>query len=124
MKALTTTVPRYVFAIVFIIFGLLHFIGGESMAGMVPIPGGAIWVYITGVAMLAAGVSFIIKKYDYLAGLLLAALLVIYVLSIHLPSLMGGNEMSMSQVLKDLALAAGALMVANDGADRSVPGQG
>ena len=98
--------------------------GGESMAGMVPVPGGVFWVYFTGVAMLAAGVSFIIKKYDYLAGLLLAALLVIYVLSIHLPSLMEGNQMSMSQVLKDLALAAGALMVANDGVDRSIPGKG
>ena len=45
MKLLTTTVARYVFAIPFGIFGLFHFMNASQMAGMVPLPGGVVWVY-------------------------------------------------------------------------------
>ncbi len=64
MGALTSTVARYVFAIPFGIFGLLHLMGGQNMAGMVPswIPGGVFWVYLTGLALMAAAVSIIIQK--------------------------------------------------------------
>lgn len=103
---------KYFFALPFIVFGLLHFMGADAMAGMVPIPGGAIWVYVTGLAMLAAGVSMLIGKYDKLAALLLGVLMIVYVLSIHLPAVMGGDQMAMPGVLKDLALAGGAWLYA------------
>lgn len=101
---------KFLYAIPFVVFGLFHFMGANDMAGMVPIPGGAIWVYITGVAMLAAGVSMLLGKYDKLAALLLGVLMLVYVLSIHLPAVMGGDQMAMISVLKDLGLAGGAWM--------------
>ena len=70
-QVLTTTVARYLFALPFGIFGVIHFIQGSNMAGMVPIPGGVIWVYVVGVALLAACVSIIIEKHTRLACLLL-----------------------------------------------------
>jgi putative oxidoreductase len=106
---------KYLFAVPFAIFGLLHFAGASSMAGMVPIPGGALWVYITGLAMLAAAVSIFIGKYDKLAMVALAALLVIFVLAIHVPGMMKGGEgaqFSLISILKDLAMAGGALLYA------------
>jgi uncharacterized membrane protein YphA (DoxX/SURF4 family) len=103
---------KYFFAVPFIVFGLLHFMGAEAMAGMVPVPGGAIWVYVTGLAMLAAGVSMLIGKYDKLAALLLGVLMIVYVLSIHLPAVMGGDQMAMPGVLKDLSLAGGSWLYA------------
>ena len=89
------------------------------MAGMVPsfIPGGVIWVYLTGVALLAAAVAIIIQKKARLAGLLLAAMLLIFVLTIHLPGVMGGNESSMPGLLKDIALAGAALGFAGTAKD-------
>jgi uncharacterized membrane protein YphA (DoxX/SURF4 family) len=119
MQALTTTVARVLFALPFGIFGLLHFMGGQNMAGMVPawIPGGVFWVYLTGLAHIAATVSIIAQKKARLASLLLAAMLGVFVLTIHLPGIFGatdemGRMMSMSGFLKDVALAGGALAFA------------
>lgn len=112
MDAYPTKVGRIVFAIPFAIFGVFHFLNAAAMAGMVPIPGGVVWVYLTGVAHLAAAISFIVGKYGRLAGQLLALMLLIFALSIHLPAVLGGDQASMTNFLKDVALAGGALVVA------------
>lgn len=114
MSILTTKVARWLYSIPFGIFGLFHFMNAGQMAGMIPgfIPGGAFWVYLTGAALLAACISFIIEKKVYLAGQLLALMLLIFVLTIHLPGVLDGNQASVSNMLKDLALAGGALMMA------------
>ena len=63
MKALIDCYARIIYAIPFAIFGLMHFMKGGDMAGMVPsfIPGGIFWVYLVGVALIAAAVAIIIK---------------------------------------------------------------
>ncbi|NQU68103.1 MAG: DoxX family protein [Candidatus Marinimicrobia bacterium] len=108
-------VARIVFAVPFIIFGIMHFMGAGDMSGMVPsfIPGGVFWVYLTGLALILAGVSIIIQKYTHLASKLLAALMLIFVLTIHLPAVIGGDMMAMVSLLKDIALAGGALLIAS-----------
>ena len=103
---------RTLFGIPFIIFGIHHLTNGSAMAGIVPIPGGVFWVYLTGFAHLAAGICFLMGKYVRLAGQLLAIMLVIFILSIHLPSAWGGDQSSFTNLLKDLALAGGALAIA------------
>ena len=116
MKLLTTTIARYVFAIPFGVFGLFHFMNASQMAGMVPIPGGVIWVYITGVALLAACISIIIQKYTRWACLLLALMLIIFVLTLHLPGVFdeATRQGAMTMLLKDTAMAGGALILADN----------
>ena len=119
MKLLTTTIARYVFALPFGIFGLLHFMNASQMAGMVPLPGGVIWVYLTGAALLAACISIIIQKYTRWACLLLALMLIIFVLTLHLPGVINAPDeaamgASMAQILKDTGLAGGALILADN----------
>ncbi len=82
---------------------------------MVPtwVPGGVFWVYLTGIAIIATTVSFIIKKKVELAGQLLALLLLTFVLTIHIPGMIGGNMMAMSSILKDTSMAGGALLIAH-----------
>jgi len=113
MKVLTTTVARYLFAIPFIVFGLLHMMNGSAMAGMVPIPGGVFWVYLVGLALILAGVSIIMQKMMKLSALLLAVLLLIFILTMHIPGVIGGTgaamQMSMMSLLKDMALMGAAL---------------
>ena len=122
MKAVTG-LGKYLFAIPLLIFGLFHFMGANDMAGMVPIPGGAIWVYITGAGLIAAAISMFIGKLDKLATVLLALMLLIFVFAIHLGGAMEGNQASTANLLKDLAMAGGALMYANSMAkDDSVIG--
>jgi putative oxidoreductase len=107
-------IGRIIYSVIFIVFGVMHFMMAGDMSGMVPswVPGGVFWVYITGLALIAAGVSLIIQKHHYLAAVLLAALLFSFVLTIHLPAILGGNMMSMSQLLKDAGLAGAALYMA------------
>lgn len=115
MNLLTDKVSKYLYAIPFIVFGLFHFMNASGMAGMVPIPGGVFWVYLTGIAHLAAAISIIIGKKTRLAGLLLGVMLIIFALSVHLPEIIssgGQNAGSMTNFLKDIALAGGAWVIA------------
>ena len=106
-------IGRYLYALPFGVFGILHFVNAGQMAGMVPIPGGVFWVYLTGLAMLAACVSILIERKVRLATILLGILLLVFVLSIHLPAVVGGEmQSSMPSLLKDLALAGGAWFIA------------
>ncbi len=111
-KNLTITIGKYLFAIPFLVFGIFHFIDAQGMAGMVPgfIPGGVFWVYLTGLALIAAAVSVFLNQKVALAMQLLALMLIIFVLTIHLPATI--NDMNAApNLLKDLSLAGGALML-------------
>lgn len=115
MNVLTDNVSKYLYAVPFAIFGLFHFMNATAMAGMVPIPGGVFWVYLTGAAHLAAAASIIIGKKTRLAGLLLGVMLLIFALSVHLPEVIssaGENASAMTNFLKDTALAGGAWVIA------------
>ncbi|MDH3648156.1 MAG: hypothetical protein OEQ53_00645 [Saprospiraceae bacterium] len=115
---------KYIFAIPFLIFGIMHFMNADAMAGMAP--GGAIMVYITGVALVAAAISIFIGKLDKLACVLLAVMLLLFVILLHAQGLGSEDEMqmqmSMSNMLKDLGLAGGALLCAGQAKDSSVIG--
>jgi|AntRauTorcE11898_2_1112593.scaffolds.fasta_scaffold34397_1 uncharacterized membrane protein len=118
------TIGRIVFALPFAIFGILHFINAGQMAGFVPafIPGGVIWVYLTGAALLAASISILAQKMTRLACILLGVLLLIFVLTIHLPGVIeSGGESGMPNLLKDLALAGASWFIAGSyGSDAAV----
>jgi uncharacterized membrane protein len=105
---------RIVFAIPFAMFGMMHLIMANNFVGMVPswVPGGVFWVYVTGIALMAAAISIISKKQIYLASILLTVLLGVFVMTIHLPAVFGGDQMAMGSLLKDMSLAGGALLIA------------
>lgn len=109
------TIGRIVFGLPFGIFGVLHILKANAMAGMVPsyIPGGVFWVYLTGACLILACISIIIKQQIRLATSLLALLLVLFVLFVHLPGMASPETMqySMGSILKDLSLAGAALFV-------------
>ncbi len=118
-----TSLGKWLFIVPFVGFGIMHLMAGDKMGGMVPIPGGSIWVYITGLAMIAFGISVILGKMDKLAALLLALLLILFVVLLHLPGAMKGDQMATGSLLKDIGLAGGALMYASGFArDNSVVG--
>ncbi|MHA4811945.1 DoxX family protein [Flavitalea flava] len=107
------------YALVVGFFGINHFLNGTGMQNTVPsfIPGGVFWVYFTGAALVAAAISFLTGKQTRLAGLLLAAFLLIIVLTIHLPAVIHAPDESsvrfpLTNLVKDTGIAAGALMIA------------
>lgn len=121
-RLMKATIGKIVFSLVLLIFGLFHFMNASDMSGMVPewVPGGVFWVYATGVFLIAGAVAIIINRKASLAALLLAVLLLIFVLTIHLPSVIAGGDgaqMAMTMLLKDLSMAAAALYISAHVAD-------
>ena len=109
----------YLLSIVMIVFGIYHFQHPKNMLIYVPayIPGGIIWVYFVGVAFILAALAFITNRLVQVAGYLLAFLLLIFVITIHLPNYLHSGDREMQQLafvslLKDTALAAFALHIA------------
>ena len=116
MNILTGIVGRILFVIPFLAFGVMHVINASMMAGMVPIPGGIIWIYVTGICMIAAAIAGITGIQGRNAMLLLALLLIIYVIGIQYPAMTSSDPMmkmgGMVSFYKDLGLAGGALILA------------
>jgi putative oxidoreductase len=107
------------YALVIGFFGINHFLKATGMMPMVPsfLPGGIVWVYISGAALIAAAIAFLINKQARLAGILLAIFLIILVLTIHLPAVIhapdeNASRFPMTNLLKDTGLAAAALLIA------------
>jgi putative oxidoreductase len=116
MEMLTGIVGRILFSIPFLAFGVRHLMYASGMAVMVPIPGGAIWVYITGIAMIAASIAIITGIQGRNAMLMLALLLLVYIVSIQYPAMMSTDPMikmgGTVSFYKDLGLMGGALILA------------
>jgi uncharacterized membrane protein YphA (DoxX/SURF4 family) len=106
---------RYIYAIPFLIFGLFHFMNAGQMSGMLSgWPAPTLLVYISGVALIAAGISIITGIMARLASLLLALLLFIFIVSLHIPALVAdpSAQSTMTNLLKDMALMGAALSYA------------
>jgi putative oxidoreductase len=119
MNSITLTKAGIIiYALVIATFAVIHFKNAGDMATAVPdyMPGGGkVWIYITGTGMILAAIAFLTGKYNRLAGILLATMLFIFVLTMHLPPILkgtGDKGFYMSHLLKDTGLAAAALIIA------------
>jgi uncharacterized membrane protein YphA (DoxX/SURF4 family) len=118
---------KYLFAVPFAVFGVMHLMNADGMAGWAPF-GGSIIIYITGICLIAAAVAIIIGKYDKLATALLGLMLLIFALWVHAKGLANAaDEMSgaasMSNLLKDLMLCGASWLYAGNLAkDNSIVG--
>lgn len=107
---------RIFYALPFIAFGLTHLTQPGVMAAYVPafIPGGVIWVYVTGIAMILAAISIISGRLIKTSSLLLGLMLLTFVATIHIPGMFNPDlpqAMIMTNLLKDIALMGGALVI-------------
>ncbi len=113
-----STIARIVYALVMGFFALNHFMHPDMMAGAVPsfLPSPTIWVYIVAVALGLAALAMLIGVKVRLAGYMLGLLLIIIILSVHVPAIvkaidLAGRMAPMTMVLKDLGLAAAAFYI-------------
>lgn len=110
------------YALVIGFFGINHFLNGTGFQNTIPsfLPYHIFWVYLTGVALIAAAISFLSGKQTKLAGLFLFAYLIIIVLTIHLPAVIHSEgspiiSIALTNLVKDTGLAGAALMIAGGG---------
>ena len=112
-----TTVGRILYALPFAIFGINHLIMKDYYLGMLTsfIPLGAYTIIITGILLIAASISIITKKYVKQATIMLAALLFIFIITIHIPHLFSDTADKTAvliALLKDISLMGGSIMLA------------
>jgi len=110
------------YALVISFFGVNHFLNGTGFQNTIPsfLPYHIFWVYLTGLALIAAAISFLTGKQTKLAGLFLFAYLIIIVLTIHLPAVIRSEgspiiSIALTNLVKDTGLAGAALMIAGTG---------
>lgn len=112
-KIFPTRFAEILFAFIMGFFGVMHFMNADIMSGMIPeyMPGdGKIWVYLTGAVLLVAALAILINKLKTIACYLLAAMLLVFVFTLHLQPAMDGNP---GQLLKDSGLAMAAIIIGN-----------
>ena len=111
-----TTLGRILFAVPFVVFGINHFLMTNYYLGMLTsfIPLGAYTIVLTGIMLIGASISIITKKYIKQATLLLAFLLLIFILTIHIPHLLNGSDKTATLIalFKDISLMGGSMMIA------------
>ena len=109
----------YMLSVVLIIFGLFHFIYPRDLLVYVPLSlvGGIKWAYVVGSAFILVGLSFLTNQFIKFTSYMLVLMLIIFILTIHLPNYMHAGDRDMRQmalinILKDTAIAGFALHIA------------
>lgn len=106
---------RILFVVPFGVFGMIHLTHASEMASHVPgwLPGGAFWVMATGAVFLLSAILVVTKRKAAWGFAALAALLVTFILTVHLPSLLAAHGLefraAIMNLLKDVSLLGGAL---------------
>ena len=107
---------RLFFAFTMIVFGAQHFMYTSYIASLIPawIPQHHLWVLVTGVALIAAGISILTSIAEKYAAFGLFAMLLGWVAVLHAPRILhalhNGDEWSSGLVA--LGLCGGSLLLA------------
>lgn len=113
-----TTIGRILYALPFAFMGINHFVMIDFYAGMLTsfMPGGGFTIILVGILLLAASISILTQKFVQLSSYVLAALLFLFIVTIHIPHLISPGELDIQLVVfsmvKDVALMGGSLMIA------------
>jgi len=109
----------YALSVVLIIFGIFHFLYPRDLLVYVPLSlvGGIIWAYIVGGAFIIVGLSFLTNQFVKFTSYLLVVMLIVFILTIHVPNFMNAGDKEMRQwalisILKDTAIVGFALHIA------------
>jgi len=109
----------YILSLVLIAFGIFHFMYPRDLMVYVPLSlvGGITWAYIVGGAFILVGLSFITNQFVKVTSYVLVIMLLIFILTIHLPNYRNAGDKEMRQlalinILKDTAIACFALHIA------------
>jgi uncharacterized membrane protein YphA (DoxX/SURF4 family) len=107
-----TKFGKWLFIIPFAIFGFLHFGPIEFSLPYVPtwLPFPAFWIYFVGVCLFAFAISASIGKFDKLASLLLAILMLVFVFTIHIPKAISGDFVGVIGATRDICLAGASIL--------------
>lgn len=116
---IVSRIAIYMLSVVLIVFGVFHFMYPRDLLVYVPVGliGGIKWAYLVGAAFILVGISFLTNQFVKFTGYLLALMLLIFILSIHVPNYLDAGapefkRQALINILKDTAILGFALHVA------------
>jgi putative oxidoreductase len=116
---IVSRIAIYMLSVVLIVFGVFHFLYPRDLLVYVPLSlvGGISWAYIVGGTFIIVGLSFLTNQFVKFTSYLLVIMLIIFILTIHVPNYMNAGDKEMRQmalisILKDTAIAGFALHIA------------
>jgi uncharacterized membrane protein YphA (DoxX/SURF4 family) len=96
-------------------FSAEHFVLASFIQNQIPawMPGRLVLAYVVGVGLLAAAVSFALRRFMWLSASLLALMFVTFVTTMHVPNAMkGSDQYAWTVALRDLSFGGGAMALA------------
>jgi uncharacterized membrane protein len=118
---------RLFYAAPLAVFAGEHFTVAQFIAPLVPswIPAHLFWAYFVGVALVAAALSIVVKKYSQLAATLLGIMIFLFVVLIHIPRVLGNprDRFAWAVALRDLSFSGGAFAFAGAQTKPASPGK-
>jgi len=109
----------YLLSVVLIAFGIFHFLYPRDLLVYVPLSlvGGIKWAYVVGGAFILVGLSFLTNQFVKVTSYILVVMLIIFILTIHVPNYNHAGDKEMRQlalinILKDSAIMGFALHIA------------
>lgn len=111
------TIGRILLATPFVLFGINHFILYDMFLGMLSsfIPNSVYLIFLTGALLVLSGIAIIFNKQVLLSCYVLAGLLILFILTIHIPHMITSEgtdvKLSFLTFLKDIGLLGGLLMI-------------
>lgn len=116
---IVSRISIYLLSVVLIGFGIFSFNYPRELIIYVPLelPGGINLAYIVGGGFILVGLSFMFNQYVKFTGYVFAALLLIFILTVHLPNYLNAGVVEMKRqalinLLKDTAIMGFALHIA------------
>ena len=107
---------RLFYAIPMGVFGTDHLTDAKDIARIVPswMPLHTFWVYLVGIALIAAALSIILEKHVRLAATLLGCMFLLFVVLIHIPNIVAthGARLFWAIGLREIAFSGGAFALA------------
>jgi len=108
-------IGRVLFALPFGVMGVNHFLMKNYFLGIISsfIPGGGFTILLTGFILILACILIIMNKFIKTVCYSLAGLLLIFIVTIHIPGLSTSDwQIAFIELLKDTGLMGGAIMIA------------
>jgi uncharacterized membrane protein len=107
---------RLFYAIPMGVFGTDHLADAKDVAHIVPswMPLHIFWVYLVGIALIAAALSIILERHARLAATLLGCMFLLFVVLMHIPNIVAshGARLFWAIGLRDIAFSGGAFALA------------
>ena len=108
---------RLFYAVPIAVFAGEHFTIAKLMAAGLPswIPAHLFWIYFVGVALVAAALSIVVKKYAQLGATLFGVMMFLFVVLLHIPRVVANprDRVSWAVALRELSFGSGAFAFAS-----------